>query len=217
MNLNQLQTTFGDQFTARLKNCMFQDIRNVVWDLQSGATGVETPSGIKTMMIAPDKEGENTAIEDRVSIATNIVELFTMKLPAFATFVNRENIEAGDMICVDGNVSGWVLSTSSVGPMQILTVNGEITKTLPTSVNNGFNGSGQSGFLVVKTMDRLFSDGDGDKSKFNDAQSLLMPMMMFGGDNVDFKKLLPFLLMNKGGNSQNMMVGMMMANMFQKK
>lgn len=223
-NMGMLPAMFnrgiGDNMGDRLTRSMFQRVDNVVWDLQSGTTGVETQNGIVTITVVHDEEGaEATPIETRVHLNNNLLEMFSMKIPAFGSHVQRAGLEIGDMICSNGNVTGWVIENPASGAVKIISVDGEVKPTLPVNIQGvgGFGGSNGGGFLVVKPMTSLFNNGDTNDG-FAGVQSLLLPMMMMGnGSNIDFEQLMPFLLMTKGGNPQNMLAGMMMASIFSKK
>lgn len=177
MNGNNLQFN-TDKFLSR----MFRKVDNVVWDLMTGAAGVQTKGGIIT--ITGLEEGEMP------QISVNLFDNFGVPVPAFATSTSNGDVKVGDLIHGEKGVLGWVIETHEKS-MQIMAPDGHISRWMPPKVQ-GFGLSG--GVMVVKSLVNLMPNGD-----LGGMQGLLLPLMAFSQGNADLEKMVPLILMTQTG------------------
>lgn len=188
----------ADKFMSR----MFRKADGVVWDLMTGKIGVQTDDGIATL------EGEG----DDARITSNLFDEFGVALPAFAQSTPTDAVKVGDIIYrgTKGNVA-WVISKNAdKGTFELMKPNGESTTWTPPKVSMlGF----ESGVMVLRSLMTMLPGGDKGLASM---QSMLLPMMMMGGDMGEggLEKMMPLMLMGQMGGA-GADAGNGMGNMFQ--
>lgn len=220
--------------TDNLMKRMFRRVDNVCWDMSTGGIGVKVPDGIAT--IALDKENP-----DDTQININMMEQFSMPIPAYATSVKRDDINVGDIIVstkgdadASAKILGWVIKKNDKS-FRLLKVDGMSSNWVPPAVTMmGFD----SGILVLRSLVTMMG---GEGNGFAQVQGNLMQMMMmssmFGEEGEDtgdmMDNLMPMFLMssmglnpmtgsadaaaaNPMGGMSNIMQMMMMSKMFGK-
>ena len=206
--MNGFKMPGADKFMNR----MFRKADGVVWDLMSGKIGVQTEDGIATL------EGEG----DDAQITVNLFDEFGIALPAFAQSTPTDAVKVGDIIYRGnrGNVA-WVISKNvDKGNFKLMKPNGESTTWNPPKVSMlGF----ESGVMVLRSLMTMLPNGDKGLAGM---QSMLLPMMMMGGDDGDsegmLEKMMPLMLMGQmgggdaGGGMAQMMPMLMMMQMMGK-
>lgn len=224
---------------------MFRPVDNVVWDILSGKMGILTDDEcIATLEIIPgdyedltDKISEFTApelaeqfrdetaknkaaVKDDYSVTLNPMATMSMAMPAYGQKVSGNNVKIGDIIINNkGEAHGWVIEIKKNGTFKIQNVSGTVNTINPPKIN--LAGMGDTGGIMV--VKQLFDITGNNTNSF---QSMLMPMMMMNGGELDgdqLNKMIPMMLMmnsgSMGGQNQdgnNMMQSMMMMQMFNK-
>ena len=197
-----------------LMNRFFRKVDNVVWDLFTGRIGVQTSEGITTI----EGSGEDA------QVTINMFDQFGMPVPAFAQSTPVSAVNLGDLIYADGRPKGWVIALSerpatdekpAMKKFTLMTPGGTVTTWTPPKLTMlGFD----SGVMVLRSLMNMLPGGE---TGLSNMQSLLMPMMMMGGD-VDMDTIMPMLLFSQLGASgtgadsaggNNMMQMMMMMQM----
>ncbi|MFT5130020.1 MAG: hypothetical protein ACI8W8_003649 [Rhodothermales bacterium] len=171
----------------RLMQRFFRPVKGVVWDLMTGRVGVRTESGIVTL------EGEGDAAE----LVSNMFDEFGMELPAFAQSTPVEEIKTGDLIYGERGPIGWVigLPAPEAKDFTLLKPSGDHGPWRPPKVKS--LGLDLSGVMVLRSLINTLPDGG-----LGDMQSMLLPMLRMGGDDIglgDVGEILPMLLMTKTG------------------
>jgi hypothetical protein len=171
----------------RLISRFFRPVKGVVWDLVSGKVGVRTESGIVTL------EGEGESAE----LITNLLDEFGVELPAFAQNTAVDKIKAGDLIYGERGPIGWVISlpTPPAKDFTLLKPSGDHGPWRAPKVKS--LGMDLSGVMVLRSLINTLPDGG-----LGDMQSMLLPMLMMGGDDIglgDVGEMLPMMLMSKTG------------------
>lgn len=197
--------------TDALLNRMFRKADNVVWDLMSGKVGVKTKDGIATL--------EGTG--DDATVSVNLMDQFSMPLPAFAQSTPKNGVMVGDIILRGANSDpAWVIEKKEDGDkvsFRLLKVSGEtVSWKAPKIQLMGFDG----GVMVLRSLLTMLPGGAGDLGAL---QSNLLPMLMMMGDDGDsggmLEKMMPLMLMQSMGGAGGaaagggMMNGMMLAMM----
>lgn len=194
----------------KLMGRMFRKVDSVVWDLMSGKLGVRTRDGeIATI------EGEG----DEATIVINPFEDFGVAVPAFAQATPADSVKVGDLIYTSGDAPGWIVavksSTEGKKSFRIMRSGGNVSSWVPPKVQMfGLDG----GVLVVRSLVTMLPGGNDGLAGF---QSMMLPMMMMGGDNIDMEKMMPLMLMSQMGTAAgtpgaNPMGGMMQMMMMSK-
>jgi len=179
MNMTKFKMPGGDA----LMNRFFRRVDGVVWDLMSGKIGVQTKDGVAAI------EGEG----DDATININWFEGMAVAVPAFAQSTPKEAVNVGDMIYTTGDTPGWVISKSEKGTFKIIRANGTIQAWNPPKVQMfGLD----SGVMVVRSLTAMLPGG---ASGLGNMQSMLLPLIMMGGDDVDLEKMMPMLLFMQTG------------------
>jgi hypothetical protein len=190
---------------------MFRKVDSVVWDLMSGKLGVRT------------REGEIATIEgegDDATIVINPFEDFGVALPAFAQATPADAVKVGDLIYTSGDAPGWIVqiknSASDKKTFRIMRAGGNVSSWVPPKVQMfGLDG----GVLVVRSLVTMLPGGTDGLAGF---QSMMLPMLMMGGDSLDMEKMMPLMLMSQMGGvgggtaGANPMGGMMQMMMMSK-
>lgn len=200
MNMTNFKMPGGDA----LMNRFFRRVEGVVWDLMSGKIGVQTKDGIASI------EGEG----DDATITLSVFEDMAVAVPAFAQSTPKDAVNVGDMIYTTGDTPGWVISKSEKGTFKIIRANGTIQAWNPPKVQMlGLD----SGVMVVRSLTTMLPGGAGG---LGNMQSMLLPLMMMGGDNLDLEKMMPMMLFMQtgaagtdpavGGNAMMQMMQMQM-------
>ena len=173
------------KLTNKFLNRMFRRISGLVWDVTTGGIGLQTENGIYSLTTTV-AEGAATTY----SITVNPFDDFGLSIPAFATQSSFEETNAGDIICGDQGIIGWVVDKTAAA-FKVMDHNGYTKTYTPPSVSI----MGSSGVLVVRN---LFNLTGGAAGAGNFASSLL-PLMMLGGGDDKLEKMLPLLLMTSAG------------------
>lgn len=201
---NMMNMNMGN-LGEKMMNRFFRKVDNVVWDMVTGKIGVLSEDGIASI----SGEGDDAQIE------LNLMDQFGMPVPAFAQSTPVDSVAVGDLIYGNGRPKGWVVSvkeSKSEGvpkKFKIMTPSGTTTTWTPPKVAMlGFD----SGVMVLRSLLNMFSD---KKESLGTMQSMLMPMLMMGGDNVDLDTIMPLMLMGQLGMSGDGSDAMGMNNMFQ--
>ena len=170
--------------SAKLMDRFFKRVDNVVWDLMSGKVGIQTPEGIVTV------EGEG----DDAQPVLNLFEQFGMPVPAFAQNTPIDAVNVGDLIYSAKGTTGWVVEKLSKG-FKILKADGTRTSYIPPKVAMlGFD----SGVMVLRSLMNMLPGGN---TGLQGIQSMLLPMMMMGGDSMDMESMMPMILMSQMGST----------------
>lgn len=187
MNANNL---FGNMPGAnKFMDRLFKKADGVVWDLMSGRVGIKTEDGIATL------EGSG----DDSQINLNLLDNFGMEIPAFAQSTPVASVNVGDIIFFGSREkTGWVIekkdgTTANPAPRFVLMkVDGtRTTWTAPKITMLGM----ESGVMVLRSLMTMLPGGN---AGLQGMQSMLLPMMMMGGDSgMDLEKMLPMLLMGQ--------------------
>ena len=173
---------------------MFKRVDSVVWDLMTGKLGVRT------------KDGEIATFEgqgDEASISLNVFEDFGIALPAYAQSTPLDAVKVGDLIYTSGDTPGWITEiktsaktkTSEGGKktFRIMRPGGTVSSWNPPKVSMfGLEG----GVLVVRSLMTMLPGGE---SGLAGLQSMMMPMMLMGGDDLNLEKMMPMMLMSQMG------------------
>ena len=186
--------SLGNKFMNR----MFRKVGGLVWELTTGKLGISTDQGIYTLQI----DGENC------NIAVNPFDSFGIDVPAFGMATTFDKVEIGDIVVGDTQILGWVIAKKE-SSLVLLDKTGMRKQYNPPKVQ--VLGSGMGDVLVVKN---LFATAGGEAGAAG-IQSALLPLLMLGDGDVDFDKIMPFLLMSgqtgQGGQAMNPLMLMMMA------
>lgn len=191
-----------NKFLAR----MFRRINGLVWELNTGKTGIKTNDGIFTIEISKAED----ASDNSGQVTVNPFDSFGMSLPAFATQVPHDKINVGDIIVGDKGILGWVINKKEVA-LQLMDTNGMTKNYTPPKV--GVLGS--EGALVVQNLMTLTGGKDG----LGSLQGNLLPLLMVLGDNDSaMEKILPMMLFSQttgagAGKVDPMMMAMMMGGL----
>lgn len=198
---------------SKFMDRFFRRVDGVVWDLMSGKIGVKTSEGIITL------EGAG----DDAQIVINPFDQFGMEVPAFAQNTPAASVVPGDVIYGTNKVLGWVLDAKAKS-FTLMTPSGTRSNWTPPKIAMfGFD----SGIMVLRSLVSMLPSGNNGLSSM---QSMLMPMMMMGGGNLDMESIMPMMLFSQiqqpaadpnnpaavvanQGNMANMMQMMMFANM----
>lgn len=168
----------------KLMSRFFRPAEGIVWDLMSGKVGVQTSEGIVTL------SGEG----DDAQISINLLDDFGMPLPAFAQSTPVDAIKVGDIIYRGKRETVSFVIKAEDGKFRVMNVDGTSSAWSPPKVNVlGFD----SGVMVLRSLMTMLPNGD---KGLGQMQSMLLPMMMMGGDNADLEKLMPLMLMSQTGN-----------------
>ena len=175
----------------KMMNRYFRKVNGVVWDMMTGKIGVVSNEGITTI----SGEGDDAQIE------INLMEQFGMPVPAFAQNTPVAAVAVGDLIYGDNKVKGWVTEVlkketddKTTFKFKIMTPSGTSTTWTPPRVSMlGFD----SGVMVLRSLMNMLPNG---KTSLDSMTSMLMPMMMMGGD-VDMDSLMPMMLFSQLGAS----------------
>lgn len=175
-----------DNIGNKLMNRFFRRVDGVVWDLMSGKIGVKSTDGIATL--------EGTGDEAQVSI--NMFDQFGFEVPAFAQNTSTGEVQVGDLVVGARGIQGWVIEKKEK-QLVLMKPDGTRGSMTPPKVNMmGLEG----GVMVLRSLVNMLPGGTGG---LNQMQSMLMPMLMMGGDGgLDLEGIMPMMLMsqmNMGG------------------
>lgn len=165
---------------------LFRKADGVVWDLMTGRVGIKGQEGIATL------EGEG----DDAQITINLMDQFGIEIPAFAQSTPIEAVKTGDIIFFGASDRpGWVIEKKGGGDGKqpsfvLMKVDG--TRTTWTAPKVSMLGM-DSGVMVLRSLLTMLPGGN---AGLQGMQSMLMPMLMMGGD-MDMEKMLPMLLMGQ--------------------
>ncbi len=189
-------------FSAKFLNRMFRKIDGLSWDLQTGQVGVKTQDGSIATLVSTTNAGNvavaaaegvaavaATLASTSYNISVNPFEMFSTPIPAFATQVPFERIQAGDLIVGDRDILGWVVGKTGAA-LKLLDFKGMHKTYQPPKVQI----LNQDGALVVQSLGGLF----GGQAGVGGLQANLMPLlMMTGGDSEGLESILPILLFSQ--------------------
>lgn len=177
MNMNEMFNP------SKLMERMFKRADNVVWDLQTGNLGVKT------------KDGEIATFDSKTGTVTiNLLAFFSMPIPAYAQNTPIEQVKEGDLVITGNDRPGWVTEIKDKS-LVLMRTDGSSGRVTPPKVSLG-GAMDQSGVMVVRSLLNMLPGGN---TGLAGLQSSLLPMMMLGGDNVDFDDIMPMLLISQMG------------------
>lgn len=213
---NMMSTMMGGNVGNKLMDRFFRKVDGVVWDLMTGRVGVRSADGIVTI----DGTGEDAQVN------INMFDQFGMEVPAFAQSTPLSAVNVGDLIYGEKKVLGWVIEVKENTPKEpdpanptalaapvvkrfrIMTPDGTIKSWTPPKMSMlGFD----SGVMVLRSLMNMLPGGS---NGLNQMQSMLMPMMMMGGDSIDLDAMMPMMLMSQVGTGDGT-AAMGMGNMAQ--
>lgn len=174
----------------------FRRVNNVVWDLTTGKTGIQTSNGIASFDLTPAKDATATepAVPASGQISINPIDSFGYTLPAFALATPFEKVEPGDLIHGADSLLGWVVEKTAAA-LKIHKADGHTTTYVPPKVN--LVGSGDNSVQVVKSLTSMLGGGEA-VSNLNNS---LLPLLLLGDGFSGKEDLIPLLLMgNSNGN-----------------
>jgi len=193
----------------KLMNRFFRPVDNVMWDIMSGKIGINTSEGIVSV------EGAG----DEAQVIVNPLDQFGFPVPAFAQSTPVDSIQIGDLIFGAKKELGWVVEKKEKSFVLLKSDGTRSTWSPPKVQMLGFD----SGAMVLRSLINVLPGG---ASGLGQMQSMMMPLMMMGGDNDALADMIPMMLMAQCGfggtsdgtaaNSNNMgniMQMMMMAKM----
>ena len=200
--------------SSKLMDRFFKKVPNVVWDLSTGRIGVKNKDGIVTM--------EGTGEDAQVSL--NMFDQFGIEVPAFAQSTPVDAVQVDDLIYSNNKPLGWVIKKNDKS-FRILKDDGtQTTWTAPKVLMMGLD---TGGVMVLRSLLNMLPGGSGGLAGM---QSMLMPMLMMGGDSLDLDSIMPMMLMSQVGaaspdgsvtppmgNMASMMPMLMMMGMMKKK
>lgn len=172
----------------KMMSRFFRQVDNVVWDLTTGKVGIKVNDGIATI------EGEG----DDAQVCINTFEQFGMPVPAFAQSTPIAAVVVGDVIYTTGQDSsvGWVVKKTEKS-ITLMRPNGSFSKWNPPKTNMIFGPD--SGVMVLRSLASILPGGQAGLANMN---SMLMPMMMMAGDDLDMSSIMPMMLMSQIGQPQ---------------
>ena len=164
----------------KLMNRFFRRVDGVVWDLMSGKIGVKCPDGIATL--------EGTGDDAQVSI--NMFDQFGFEVPAFAQNTPTAAIEVGDLVVGTKGIQGWVIEKKEKTLVLMKPDGSRGSMTPPKVQMMGLEG----GVMVLRSLVNMLPGGTGG---LNQMQTMLMPMLMMSGGELDLDSMMPMLLMSQ--------------------
>ncbi len=209
---NAMQNMMGG-VNGKFMDRFFRKVDGVCWDLMTGRVGIKRADGIVTI----DGEG------DDAQVSINMLDQFGMEVPAFAQGVPADAVKVGDLIYGAKEALGWVIKKNEKSLVLMKPDGTRSTWTPPKVQMLGFD----SGVMVLRSLMNMLPGGAGGLGQM---QSMLMPMLMMGGDSIDMDSMMPMMLMgmagttpaadgsagNPMGNMSQMMPMMMMMSMMKK-
>ncbi len=166
--------------SSKLMDRFFRRVDGVVWDLMTGRVGVNTSDGIVTC------EGSG----DDWQITQNVFDNFGVPIPAFAQNTPAAAVNVGDLIYGDNKARGWVVAKTEK-TFTLLTPSGTRSSWQPPKVAIlGMDG----GVMVLRSLINMLPGGAGGLGQM---QSMLMPMLMMGGENLDLGSIMPMMMMSQ--------------------
>ena len=179
MNMNMLGAS---DLGSKMMNRFFRKVDGVVWDIMSGRIGIKGNDGIVSV----------DGVGDDAQVTINMMDQFGMEVPAFAQNTPVDQVKPGDMIFGSNKVLGWVIEKKEKS-FVLLKADGTRSNWAPPKVQMlGFD----SGVLVLRSLMNMLPGG---QSGLTGMQSMLMPLMMMGGDSLDLDSMMPMLLMSQMG------------------
>lgn len=193
----------------KLMDRFFRRVDGVVWDLMSGRIGVKSSDGITTM------EG----VGDDAQVVVNLFDQFGVEVPAFAQQTPVDAITVGDLIYGQKGPLGWVTEKKDKSFVLLKADGTRSSWSPPKTQMLGFDG----GAMVLRSLINILPGGS---TGLSNMQSMLMPMLMMGGDDLDLGSMLPIMMMSGGmggtdpaggtNNMASMMPMLMMMQMMKK-
>ena len=172
---------FGN-ISNKLMDRFFRKVDGVVWDLMTGKIGVKTVDGIATL----------SGVGDEAQVEINMMEQFGFALPAFAQNTPTVAVNVGDLVVGNKGIQGWVIEKKEKSLVLMKPDGGRGSMTPPKVNMMGTEG----GVMVLRSLNALLPGGE---SGLGQMQSMILPMMMMGGDEggMDFEKMMPMMLMSQ--------------------
>lgn len=164
----------------KLMNRFFRRVDGVVWDLMTGKIGVKTTDGIATL----------SGTGDDAQVEINMLEQFGFGLPAFAQNTPTIAVNVGDLVVGNKGIQGWVVEKKEKSLVLMKPDGSRGTMTPPKVSMMGTEG----GVMVLRSLNALLPGGEAGLGQM---QSMLMPMLMMGGDDLDFDSIMPMMLMGQ--------------------
>lgn len=191
---------------------MFPRVSNVVIDLSTSKIAIK---GNDDSILTVVEEMENDKVT--YSVNANPIANLGKAIPAIATRVKLEDINAGDIMVSGDKAIGWVTKVNNKS-VEVIKADGTLTRHTPVKVTM----FGQDGIMVVKNM---FNAKSTDSTSMNnlmpylmlsengDEKSSLMELMMFqsmqGGDSNGMNPMMMMAMMDKDKEFDPMMMAMM--------
>lgn len=197
---------------SAMMNRTMKKVDGVVWDLMTGVVGIKTKDAIRTLEITGTETDAEGAVTHTYGVKEDLMAMFAYTIPAFAIAKPIELVVPGDLIAFKDNATfGWVKRNVGAS-LDIIKGDGTATNYTPTKVNM-IGAGGANTVLVVTSLMGMFPQGQ-ETAGLGNLQSMLLPMLMLGGESGDtgaLDKMLPLLLMstiNQGGQGQQAAGGM---------
>lgn len=171
----------NSNFAQKMMNRFIRKVDNVVWDLSTGKIGFVNEDG---EILSLEGEGEDA------QIAVNPFDQFGVPIPAFAQNVPASEVQIGDLIYSTSSKGerevGWIIEKQGTKKsFRIMRPGGSSGNWTPLKVQClGIDG----GVMVLRSLDKMLG------GNMAGMQSMLLPMMMMGGD-MDFESVIPMMLM----------------------
>lgn len=200
----------SNMFSSKSIRDLFREENNVVWDLATGTVGIKTKDGIFSGQVVTETGEENST--SYVQISQNVLEDFSMSIPAFSMKVPAADVKVGDIISGE-NIIGFVEKIHSEGSsFDVRKLNGQLTIGYrPPKVNISFTGGD---VRIIRSL--LNFTGNGPEQGANFLGSLqsnpLLLSAMMNGKSDKLKDILPMLLLGglNQGDSNNVFGGNML-------
>ena len=211
----------GNMFSTKFVRDLFHEETNVVWDLATGTVGIKTKDGIFSGQVVTEAQGEVET--SYVQISQNVLEDFSMPIPAFSMKVPAADVKVGDIISGE-NIIGFVEKVNGDGSsFDVRKLNGQLTSGYrPPKVNVAFTGG------EVRVIRNLLNFGGSTPEQGagflgNLQSNPLLLTAVIGGKSDKLKDILPMLLLgglNQGSNGNgfggNMLQTIMMMKLLGK-
>lgn len=182
---------------SAMMNRTMKKVDGVVWDLMTGVVGIKTKDAIRTLDVLDTTTDAEGVVSHTYGVKEDLMAMFAYTIPAFAIAKPIELVVPGDLIAFkDNSTFGWV--TENLGAtVNILKGDGTSTNYRPNKVNM-IGAGGANTVLVVTSLMGMFPQGQ-ETAGLGNLQSMLLPMLMLGGEGGDtgaLDKMLPLLLMS---------------------
>lgn len=211
----------GNMFSTKFIRDLFREENNVVWDLATGTVGIKTKDGVFSGQVVTEAEDEVET--SYIQISQNVLEDFSMPIPAFSMKIPAADVKVGDIISSE-NIIGFVEKVHGEGSFfDVRKLNGQLTSDYrPPKVNIALT---DGDVRVIRNLLNFGGNTSEQGAGFlgNLQSNPLLLATIMGGKSEKLKDILPILLLgglNQGSNSNgfggNMLQTIMMMKMFDK-